>query len=95
MALILIGGLLIVGLGTRLAAVAGAVLLLNFYLVVPPWPGVPESPGTTEHAYLVNKNLIEAIALLGIAALPTGSWFGLDGVCRWLFGGRSQRVSTQ
>jgi hypothetical protein len=33
----------------------------------------------------VNKNLIEVIALLGIAFLPTGSWFGLDGIFRWMF----------
>lgn len=86
--LLILGSLLIVGLGTRLAALAGAFMLLNFYLVVPPWPGVPEPPGTTEHSYIVNKNMIELIALLGIAALPTGSWFGLDGVLRWVFRGR-------
>ncbi len=88
--LIILGVLLIIGLGTRLAALGVAVMLMSFYLVVPPWPGVPEPPGTTEHAYIINKNLIEVIALLGIAALPTGSWFGLDGVIRWLFrGGKS------
>ena len=83
--LIIIGALLIAGFCTRLAALAGAVMLLSFYMAVPPLPGVPTPPGTTEHAYIVNKNLIEAIALVGIAALPTGSWFGLDGVIRWLF----------
>jgi uncharacterized membrane protein YphA (DoxX/SURF4 family) len=83
--LLIIGGLLIVGFCTRLAAVAGAFMLLNFYLVVPPWPGVPEPAGTTEHSFLVNKNSIEIVALLGIAALPTGSWFGLDGIVRWIF----------
>lgn len=83
--LLVLGALLIVGFCTRLAALGGAAMLTMFYLVVPPWPGVPEPPGSPEHALIVNKNLIEAIALLAIAALPTGSWFGLDGVVRWLF----------
>jgi uncharacterized membrane protein YphA (DoxX/SURF4 family) len=78
-ALIIIGGLLIVGFCSRLAAVAGAVLLLTFYLVVPPWPGVPQPPGP-EHSLIINKNAIEIIALLAIAALPTGTWFGIDGI---------------
>jgi len=59
-------------------------MLLNFYLVLPPWPGVPQ-PAGPEHAFIVNKNLIEIVALLGIAALPTGSWFGLDGLCCKLY----------
>jgi uncharacterized membrane protein YphA (DoxX/SURF4 family) len=81
-----LGALLIVGLGTRLAAVAGAVMLVMFYLPAPPWPGVylpPEASGP-EHSFIINKNLIEAVALIGIAMLPTGSWFGLDGVLRAL-----------
>lgn len=82
--LLILGPLLLFGLCTRLAAVAGALMLFSFYLVVPPWPGVPQPPGP-EHAFLVNKNLIEALALLAIAAMPTGSWFGLDGIFRWLF----------
>lgn len=75
--LTILGTLLLVGLGTRIAAVGGAVLLTLFYLAMPPWPGVPEVPGP-EHSFIVNKNLIEVIALLAIAALPTGQWFGLD-----------------
>lgn len=75
--LTILGTLLLVGLGTRYAAIAGAVMLVMFYLPMPPWPGVPEAPGP-EHSFIINKNLIEAIALLAIAALPTGQWFGLD-----------------
>ena len=82
--LLILGALLLLGLGTRLAALAGAVMLLSFYLVLPPWPGVPQPP-SPEHSFIVNKNLIEVIALLAIAALPTGSWFGLDGLIRKLF----------
>jgi uncharacterized membrane protein YphA (DoxX/SURF4 family) len=82
--LLILGSLLLLGLGTRIAALAGAFMLLNFYLVLPPWPGVPQPPGP-EHSLFVNKNLIEVIALLAIAALPTGSWFGLDSLVRKLF----------
>ncbi len=78
-ALLILGGLLLAGLATRLAAIAGAGMLLSFYMVWPPWPGIPEAPGT-EHALYINKNSIEAAALLAIAALPTGSWFGIDAI---------------
>jgi uncharacterized membrane protein YphA (DoxX/SURF4 family) len=78
--LTILGGLLLVGLFTRLASLGGAVMLTMFYLAMPPWPGVPEAPGP-EHSFIVNKNFIEIIALLAIAALPTGQWFGLDRLC--------------
>jgi uncharacterized membrane protein YphA (DoxX/SURF4 family) len=92
--LVILGSLLILGFCSRLAALGGAVMLVMFYLPVPPWPGVPypqEMLGP-EHSYIINKNLIEAIALLGIAALPTGSWFGVDGLIRWMF--RSGKPKT-
>lgn len=79
-ALVVLGGLLIAGCFTRLTAFAGAGLLLSFYLAMPPWPNVPgfqELPGP-EHSFIVDKNLIEVIALLTIASLPTGRWFGVD-----------------
>jgi len=82
--LLILGPLLILGLGTRLAALAGAVMVLSFYLVVPPWPGVPQPPGP-EHSFVVNKNLIEVLALLAVAAFPTGTWFGIDGIFYRLF----------
>ena len=78
--LTILGVLLLVGLGTRWAALGGAVMLTMFYLAMPPWPGVPEAPGP-EHSFIVNKNFIEIMALLAIAALPTGQWFGLDRLC--------------
>ncbi|HSG70198.1 MAG TPA: DoxX family protein, partial [Planctomycetaceae bacterium] len=75
---------LMCGFATRLVAIAAAGMLLSFYGVWPPWPGVPEAPGP-EHALLINKNIIEAIALMAIALLPTGTWFGVDGALGWLF----------
>ncbi|MFG0333477.1 MAG: hypothetical protein ACF8TS_08960 [Maioricimonas sp. JB049] len=74
--LTVLGILLLVGLFSRGAALLGAVLMIQFSLPMPPWPCVPPAPGP-EHALVINKNMIEAIALLGLAALPTGRWFGL------------------
>lgn len=88
-ALLILGGLLITGLFSRVAALAGACMLLSFYLAMPPWPGVigfQELPGP-EHSYIVDKNLIEVFALLAIASLPTGRWFGIGHLFRGLFGG--------
>ncbi|WP_437187045.1 DoxX family protein [Planctomicrobium sp. SH668] len=82
--LIVLGVMLIIGLGTRVAAVLGAVMLMMFYMVMPPWPGIPVVPGP-EHALIVNKNMIEAIALIAIASLPTGAWFGVDALFYNLF----------
>lgn len=82
--LLILGILLLTGFATRFAAIAGAGMLMSFYMVWPPWPGVPEMSGP-EHALFINKNAIEAAALLAIAALPTGIWFGLDAWVRKLF----------
>ncbi|MGQ0637502.1 MAG: DoxX family protein [Planctomycetaceae bacterium] len=79
--LIVVGGLLMAGLFSRLSALVAAGLLLLFYLPLPPWPGVPE-PAGPEHSLIVNKNLIECIACLALASLPTGRWIGLDALVR-------------
>lgn len=78
--LTVLGFMLMAGLLSRFAAVAAAFMLFNFYLAMPPLPGLPAVPGP-EHSFIVNKNLIEVFALLALATVPTGMWFGLDG---WL-----------
>ncbi|MBA4031661.1 MAG: hypothetical protein C0478_12335 [Planctomyces sp.] len=82
--LTIFGFLLIIGLGTRFAAVGGAGLLMLFYLAAPPWPGVPETPGI-EHNFIVNKVNMEALTLLAMAAMPTGRWFGVDSLIHGLW----------
>ncbi len=77
--LTILGGLLIAGLFTRLASFAGAGLLMMFYLAVPPLPGTPPEAGP-EHNFIVNKVLVESLALLAFASLPSGRWFGMDAV---------------
>ncbi|MEX1097679.1 MAG: hypothetical protein WED34_16655 [Planctomycetales bacterium] len=77
--LLVLGVLLMVGLLSRIAAFFGALLLFSFYLALPPWPGVIDFQSFgPDHSFIVDKNLIEALALLAIAALPTGRWFGID-----------------
>ena len=75
--LTILGFCLIVGLFTRSAAVLSAIMLFSFYLAMPPLPGLPEAPGP-EHSLIVNKNLIEVVALLAIASVPSGYWLGLE-----------------
>lgn len=88
--LTILGALLIAGLATRFVAIGGAGLLMLFYLAVPPWPGTPPDYGV-EHNLIVNKVLIEAVALLAIAAMPTGRWFGIDAIFAALWRRRHPR----
>jgi len=77
-ALTLVGICLMLGLFTRFAALLGVGLLCMYYFAMPPWPGLPESPMVEGHYLIVNKNVIEAIALLMIATSRVGRWAGLD-----------------
>jgi uncharacterized membrane protein YphA (DoxX/SURF4 family) len=79
------------GLFTRLAAFGGALFLLQIYLCIPPWPGLPESPKWEGHYVIVDKNLIEMLACLSLMCLPTGHWVGFDAL---LFG-RRRRARLQ
>lgn len=64
-ALVLIGLALFIGLSIRYAAISGIVLLMMYYFAYPPFGNTIYSPAEG-NMFLVNKNLIEAIALLGI-----------------------------
>ena len=85
-----LGLLLIVGLFTRFSALMGAIMLFSFYMAMPPLPGLPEAPGP-EHSLVVNKNLIEVAALLAIATMPSGYWFGLDKLVYNVFAGKKSK----
>ena len=76
--LLVMGFCLITGLFTPLAALAGAVFLGQIYLSMPPWPGLPANPMAEGHYLIVNKNLVEMLALLALVFIPTGQWIGLD-----------------
>lgn len=75
--LLLVGVCLILGIMVRHAALSGAILLLMYYLAHPALPGLAQGP--TEGSYwIVNKNLIEAAALLVLMYLPTSHYFGIQ-----------------
>jgi len=76
--LISIGLGLILGLFTRVAAIAGTCLLGLYYLFNPPFIGMNLSVPLEGNYLLVNKNLIEAVAMLLIAVSPSARLLGLD-----------------
>ncbi len=69
--LMIVGGCLIVGLFTRLAAVVGALFLLSIICAQPPWLA------TSVQTYTYNQT-VEMLALLALATTPVGRWGGLD-----------------
>jgi uncharacterized membrane protein YphA (DoxX/SURF4 family) len=82
--LLAVGAGLVLGLFTRLSAVAGALFLIALYLAIPPFPWSPENLKAEGHYLFVNKNLILAVALLALATTRSGLWFGLDGLVQFL-----------
>ena len=75
--LTLMGVALMLGLFTRAASVAGIALLGLYYAAYPPLFSITN--GVSEGQYLiVNKTLIELVALAVIAAFPSPA-FGFDG----------------
>lgn len=95
--LFLAGLCLLLGLGTRFAALVAAGFLLMTYLAQPPFPWLPAAPNNEGNYAFVNKNVVEMFALLVIASLPTGRWLGLDGlIVRLVTGGkpRAERPSA-
>jgi len=81
--LIVLGGCLLLGLCTRFTCFLTGLLILSFYLAMPPLPGWPESPRLEGHYLIINKTLIEVLALFALSFIPTGRWAGLDGILQW------------
>ena len=75
-----IGAMLLAGLFTRVACLAGAAFLVLTYLTHPPFPWLPLPPGTEGNPVFVNKNVIEFLGLMVILVHPTGRWMGLDAI---------------
>ncbi len=80
--LIAIGLGLIVGLFTRIASIAGAVLTCLYYLSHPPLIQAQPIMLSMEHTMWVDKNLIFMAVLIVMYAFPTGHRIGVD---RYLF----------
>ncbi|HOW39228.1 MAG TPA: DoxX family protein [Bacteroidales bacterium] len=74
--LILIGTCLFLGFLPRLASIAGAFLLMLYYVANPPF--VYSSVPSQSHFYIVNYNLIEAVVLVVIATFREEQLYGLQ-----------------
>ena len=66
---IFIGLGLILGLFSTIAAIAGAILLLLYYVAIPPF---------VQNLLFIDKNLLELFAFLVIIVFPTSKLFGID-----------------
>ena len=76
--LTIIGIFLIAGIFSRTSAYAGTALIILYYIAAPPLLGYKYSMPVEGIYFIVNKNLIEACALLILALIPTGKYIGLD-----------------
>jgi uncharacterized membrane protein YphA (DoxX/SURF4 family) len=76
--LVCVGAFLMAGLFTRLSCLLAAGFLVMTYLAHPPFPWHPLPPNTEGNPLFINKNIIECLALLALACMPTGRWLGLD-----------------
>jgi uncharacterized membrane protein YphA (DoxX/SURF4 family) len=76
----ILGGFLLIGLFTRFSSFVLAGFLLQVVLLMPAMPTAPSLPGEMGHYLYVDMHVIEIVALLALAAIPTGKWFGLDAV---------------
>ena len=75
--LVLIGLALVLGALSRFAAVSGIVLLTLYYVASPPLVGLPTN-GAEGSYLIVNKNLVEILALCVVAVFPAHGFFGLE-----------------
>ena len=76
--LIAIGAGLILGFMTRIASIAGIVLLSFYYLSHPPLIGVEYALPMEGNYLWVNKTLIEIFVFAILLVFPTSNKFGLD-----------------
>lgn len=76
--LIFIGAGLILGLFSRIASIAGVVLLGMYYLSHPPFIGLTYNLPVDGNFLWVDKTLIEMFALLVLFFIPTSRFIGID-----------------
>lgn len=84
--LILIGLALFFGVFTRLAAASGVLLLSLYYIANPPFIGMDFGVITEGHYLIVNKNLVEMIALIFFIVIPQKMVPGIDRLWKLLRG---------
>jgi uncharacterized membrane protein YphA (DoxX/SURF4 family) len=89
--LLVVGILLMVGLFSRLSCFSAAGFLLLTVLTQPSLPWIPAPPNAEGNYLVINKNVIEMVALLALMTTRSGRWFGLDAIVSWAFGRRRNR----
>jgi thiosulfate dehydrogenase [quinone] large subunit len=77
-ALILIGLFLMLGLAGRYATISAILLLTLFYLSHPAIPGIEYAAPAEGNYFLIDKNLIEILALVVLGMFPTSHLIGID-----------------
>jgi thiosulfate dehydrogenase [quinone] large subunit len=92
--LTIVGVLLILGLFTRLASLAGIGFIVLFYLANPPFVGYFYSLPTEGSYLIVNKNLVELCALVVILVTGSGRYAGLDRIVHGLIGRRPRLAAA-
>jgi thiosulfate dehydrogenase [quinone] large subunit len=75
--LLLVGLSLMLGLFTQIGCIGAAAFLALFYLSQPPLTGLPMTGAEGENL-IVNKNMIELLAVFAVFAFRTGRVAGLD-----------------
>ena len=76
--LILIGLGLILGFLARPACIFGIALLATYYLSHPPFSGLRYAVPSEGSYLIINKNLIELIALAVLFVFPSSRYIGID-----------------
>ena len=79
-----IWGLILIGLGlffgclTRISSVSGIILLFLYYITIPPLPSYTDGMHAEGNHLIVNKNLVELIALCVLTIFPTDKFLSFD-----------------
>jgi len=77
--LVIVGLMLMIGLFTQIASLAGLALLIMIYVALPPLDYTGFVITTTQGTELyVDKNFIEILALAVVTSFQTGRMLGLD-----------------
>jgi thiosulfate dehydrogenase (quinone) large subunit len=93
--LTIVGALLILGLFTRVASLAGIGFLLLFYFANPPFIGYFYSIPTEGSYLIVNKNLVELCALAVIFTTGSGRFAGLDRIVHGVLARRPRLAAAE
>ena len=75
--LTLTGLCVLTGVFTRAAALAAATMIALYYAANPPLAATDVGFASEGHYLLVNKNLIEIVVLIVVAAIPAEWYYGL------------------